>query len=313
MKKSFFPYVSSSIAIIMFIVIAGSSLIVLPSSAQLSIGSPADQQNVIVTISNDGQVEVIHEIKRTSTPRSLEAIRGVVSNVTVTDMEGNEKQFGTSAFEETTHLTIFPTSENVLVKYKLKPEINLIDNVWTWDFLYRQSTVFNFPDQVDLIFINENPILLTGGERKIKCHGCQMKLEYTLNEPEKFIDIEYEGEKFIVEMRTFSNVSKIIFNQPLKKISFNAEGEKFVTLTIPLKLLWNPYNVFLNEERILDHEFAQNETHVMLSFKPKETGMIEIIGTSVIPEFLITLVPLAVGIIMIISLQLFKSRMIILR
>jgi hypothetical protein len=294
--------------ILLFFLIIIVSIAPTISFGQLTIGSPAAQRNVEVTISEEGDVQVIHEIGRTSTVRSLETIPGNVSNLTVIDEDGNEKEFGVSEYEDSTTVTIFPVRDNVFVKYDLEPDLALQDGVWTWNFLYRQSTTFKFPERADLVFINQNPITVEDNS-KIRCHGCQMKLEYALDEPTKFFDVEYEEGKFQVEIRTFSDISKIIFNQPSKRISFDVEKEKFVTLTIPLKLLWNPYTVALDEQKILKHEFEQNETHIKLNFKPSESGRIDIIGTSVIPEFPL-FIPLVIGIVMIIGLQ-FKSRIIL--
>jgi len=80
-----------------------------------------------------------------------------------------------------------------------------------------------------------------------------------------------------------------------------------ITLIIPLELLWSPYDVYLNEEKILKHEFFSNETHSWLNFRPENSGSIEIIGTTVVPEFPI-LAPLFVGIAIVVALQL-KNRL----
>ena len=77
---------------------------------------------------------------------------------------------------------------------------------------------------------------------------------------------------------------------------------QLVTLAIPLELLWNPYEVFVDDKKILKHEFLTNETHVWLNIRPETAGHVEIIGTSVIPEFPI-LPPLALGIAMLLFIQ----------
>jgi hypothetical protein len=69
-----------------------------------------------------------------------------------------------------------------------------------------------------------------------------------------------------------------------------------------LGLLWNPYQVFLDDQKILNHEFYQNDTHVWLNIKPKTVGTIEIIGISAIPEFSL-LLPLVLGITIVIGFQ----------
>ncbi len=63
-------------------------------------------------------------------------------------------------------------------------------------------------------------------------------------------------------------------------------------------MLWEPYSIFLNDEKIFFREVNNNGTHVWLNMKPEATGEIIIIGTTVIPEFPI-IAPLAVGFLMI--------------
>ena len=44
----------------------------------------------------------------------------------------------------------------------------------------------------------------------------------------------------------------LILNQPAKKISFKInDSNQFVTTVIPLELLWGPYAVFLDDEKIV--------------------------------------------------------------
>ena len=105
-------------------------------------------------------------------------------------------------------------------------------------------------------------------------------------------------------MRTLDDISSVNFDQPNKKISFDVSDKKpFVTMIIPLELLWEPYEVFLNGQKILKHEFFSNETHAWLNIRPDNSGTVEIVGTTVVPEFPI-LAPLVVGIAFVVALQL---------
>ncbi|MGI0097993.1 MAG: hypothetical protein ACREAJ_06360, partial [Nitrosopumilaceae archaeon] len=84
------------------------------------------------------------------------------------------------------------------------------------------------------------------------------------------------------------------------------EDNQLITLIIPLELLWSPYEVYLDDQKILKHEFFSNQTHAWLNIRPETSGTIQIIGTTVVPEFPI-LSPLFIGIAIIIGLQL-KNR-----
>jgi hypothetical protein len=126
-----------------------------------------------------------------------------------------------------------------------------------------------------------------------------MVLEYSINEPKILENVKWEDKEFIVEIRSHSNIEKFNFDQPTKSITFNVSDEnRFVTTIIPLELLWKPYSVFLNDEKIYFHEYTNNGTYVWLNMKPETSGEIVIIGTTAIPEFPI-IAPLVIGFSMI--------------
>ena len=67
-----------------------------------------------------------------------------------------------------------------------------------------------------------------------------------------------------------------------------------------------PYGVFTDEEKVLRHEYAVDESHVQLNIRPETAGTVRIIGTSVVPEFPL-FVPLVLGMSMIMVLVFRKS------
>jgi len=202
-------------------------------------------------------------------------------------------------------VTLFPTEVNFGVEYDLKDVLILKDGVWTWDFLHTESkngVEFYFPDEVDLVFANDRPVRIASAEG-MRCHGCDMFLEYVIDEPIILKEIEWEEQEFLVSIRTLDEINSFNFDQPTRRLSFETTQEdRLITLIIPLELLWNPYQVYLDDQKILKHEFYQNDTHVWLNIKPKTVGTIEIIGISAIPEFSL-LLPLVLGITIVIVFQ----------
>ena len=180
------------------------------------------------------------------------------------------------------------------------------NNTWKWDFRYLETTSFIFPREVDMVFVNERPVLLD--EKKgIACHGCQMSLEYSINEPVKFENVKWEDKEFVVQIRSHANIDKLIFDQPSKNISFDIKEEnRFVGIIIPLELLWGPYAVFLNDEKIHFHDYINNGTHVWITIKPETSGQVSIIGTTVVPEFSM-MIPLIMGFFVILALPFMKK------
>jgi len=129
-------------------------------------------------------------------------------------------------------------------------------------------------------------------KKGIACHECKILLEYSINEPNNIKQVNWEDKEFLVEVRTWSEIENFDFNWLDKNISFEINGtNQFVTTVIPLELLWKPYTILLDEERIPYHEFINNGTHVWLSMRPETSGEITIIGTTVIPEYPKMLMP----------------------
>ncbi|MDH3361305.1 MAG: hypothetical protein OEL51_02985 [Nitrosopumilus sp.] len=265
-------------------------------NAQISVGEKAVQRSVEVVINSAGDVHVKHVINPANTPKQVELVNGTISNIQVTNEHGKEQQF--SVIGANNGVLIMPSNENSILKYNIEDALIQENNVLAWNFRYLETTSFILPEEVDLIFANGSPVYLD--EKKgITCHGCQMVLEYSINEPKILENVKWEEKQFIVEINSHSNIEKFNFDQPTKSITFNVSDEdRFVTTLIPLELLWKPYSVFLNDEKIYFHEYNNNGTHVWLNMKPETSGEIVIIGTTAIPEFPI-IAPLVIGFLMV--------------
>ena len=277
---------------------------VIPASAQqISIGTPA-AQTVEVNISENGTVHVTHDIKQRNQVNQVTLVKGTIKNLKVVDERGNEPQYATVGAES---ITLFPRNSDVTIEYDLDDSgLEKIGETWRWHFYYKGSPILSFPEKVDLVFANQKPVKIDD-TRGMRCHGCGVVIEYVLDEPIQKKMVQWEDREFIIEIRTLEEISSFSFDQPRRSISFDVnEGSQFITLFIPLELLWKPYDVYLNQENILKHEFWSNETHAMLNVKPKTTGTLLIIGTSVVPEFPI-LIPLFLGLTAVILIQL-KNR-----
>ena len=282
-----------------------SLVAVIPSAyAQITFGEKATQKLVEIRIDSKGNVNVIHVIKSASIPKQVDLIPGTVRDIFVMDEDGEEKQF--SVIGDNNAVLIMPSREDSILQYKLEDVISEIDNIWTWDFFYLESTSFILPEEVDLLFANERPVFLNE-QKGIMCHGCQMLLEFSINESINYQSVKWEDKEFVVEMASNSNVEEFIFEQSSKSITFNvSEQNRFVITVIPLELLWGPYSVFVDEKKILFQEYFNNGTHVWVTFFPETSGEVTIIGTTVIPEFPI-IAPLAIGFLMILVLPFMKK------
>jgi len=260
-----------------FIILVLTIAIPTVNAQEISIGEKAEQKSVKVVISSSDEIHVKHVIASSNSPKQIELIDGTITNITVSNEEGKEKQFG--IIGDNDGIMIYPSQEDTMVEYDLGDVIFLKDNVWTWDFRYLETTSFIIPEEVDLIFVNEKPVYLD--EKKgIACHGCQMILEYSIDEPKILENVKFENKEFLIEIRTFAEINQFNFDQSTKNISFEVNGEnQFVTTIIPLELLSRPYNVFMGDEKIFFHEYINNGTHVWLNIRPDNSGNVSIIGT----------------------------------
>jgi hypothetical protein len=255
---------------------------------EVSFGQPA-VQSVQITIKEDSSAHVIHIVEPSDNSRQLSVISNEFTNLQIADQDGDSVEYGETGGDRTSFL-IFPTKKKVHVEYDLVNAVSEKNGMMTWDYYYLASTSFYLPEKVDFVFVNGNPINL-GDLDGIRCHGCQVMLEYQLDKIETVKQVQWEDKKFDVRVITNADISSFEFDQPNKKISFNVgDANQYVTLIIPLELLWNPYEVFLNENKILKHEFYSDEKNVWLNIKTNETGTVEIIGVSAVPEFPITAV-----------------------
>ncbi len=290
--------------VIGFLIILSIIFVIPVADAQLSIGTKAVQKSVEVIINSNGEVHVKHVVISSNLPSQVDLIEGTVSNLVVTNEQGEEKEF--IIVGDKNGVMIFPSQRNSIIEYNLDNVLSQKDNLWTWDFSYLETTSFIMPEEVDLIFVSGTPVFL-GEKNGIACHGCQMVLEYPINELKNINQVNWEDKEFLVETITSSEIENFDFNQPAKKISFKVnDNNQFVTIIIPLELLWEPYSVFLNDDEILKREIMNNGTHVWLNIRPETSGEITIIGATVIPEFPI-IAPLAIGFLMILVVPLMKK------
>ncbi|QMU54083.1 MAG: hypothetical protein GKS07_03670 [Nitrosopumilus sp.] len=284
-----------------------SLVLVIPSTnaQEVNVSEKANQKSVKVIIDNEGNVHVKHVVSSSNSPRQMNLIDGIAQNISITDEEGKKQALATVGNNDA--VIIFPSTNDSTVEYDLKQVLLQKDSVWTWDFRYLQTTSFILPDELDLIFVNDRPIYFDDKKRGFTCHGCQMALEYSFDEPKKIMEVNWEDKKFLVEIRTFADIENFNFEQPEKLISFKInDSNRMVTNVIPLELLWGPYAVFLDDEKKLFHQYNNNGTHTWVSLRPDTAGEITIIGTTVVPEFPI-IAPLAIGFLMILMVPFMKK------
>ena len=257
-------------------------IVVFPQvTAQSDSTKQASQKLVEITLDLEGNVKVTHQINNSNQQIQLELVKGTVSNLEIINELGERKVIETD--NETKSILIAPNQGKLTVQYDLGDELILKNNIWTLDYKYLERTNFFFPDELGTIFTNGIPANLN--EKKgLACHGCQVLLEYSVNEPKNIRQVSLDDKKFFVEIITFVDFENFSFNQNEGEINFQIKDEnQFVTTIIPVDLLWEPYSVLLDNEKIDFHDYINNGTHVWIKIKPTSSGEIIINGTTTEP------------------------------
>ena len=259
------------------------------------------EQKIEIRIDEKGIAHVLHSVVGSKSAQQIETFAGALSNLSVKDKDGNDIDYLTVE-KQPLGILLPPSNKDVVfVKYDLSDVLSLKNGIWTWEYSNPELANFYFPKGVDIIWVNDRPVFL--GDKGIRHHGGDMKLEYVADEPMILKEAEWEGKKFTVGIRTLTDLGEFQFNQPTKSITFDvAGGNPLITAIIPRNLLWEPYDVYINQNKTLNSEFYNNGTHVWLGFRPDTSGTIKIVGTTVVPEFPV-FVPLVIGISIVLALQ----------
>ncbi|MFQ6075535.1 MAG: PQQ-binding-like beta-propeller repeat protein [Candidatus Bathyarchaeia archaeon] len=117
------------------------------------------------------------------------------------------------------------------------------------------------------------------------------KYIYAIKDTVSVLDyiVVFDSDSYHVAITTNSSISNLAFNQPLKQISFNVSGlsgaSGYCNVTIPIELLSGTFTVLFDGTSI-SYTLTQNSTHSSIYFEYTHSVQeIQIIGTTVIPEF----------------------------
>ena len=257
-----------------------------------------EQQKIIFEIGNHSDANVKHVIEtgawNSDRPRLIEILSGMHSSLTVTDEDGDRLSFSYDAetFEKSKFIILNQKlgDYDLIVEYDLDNFMKLEEGLWKKDIFFQSDVIIMVEDDIELIFVNSRPIDVSDA-KGINCIGCQLTLEYFKNDEiikkeilfnEQKYEIDFLSNKEITELKFFGGGSEIL--------NFNVtDSDQLLILKIPLELFKNPFDVYLTEkddmeldqiDKIRKTEFAQDETHVNLSFRTNNEGTISVLGAT---------------------------------
>ena len=295
--------------ILLISIICASFAIIPFADAQLSFGKPAYQKSIELILDETEVVKAKHVISSSSGPVDVYLFENIIEeSISVTTEDGKKLQFGIIGFGNDASISILePVKENAIVEYNLKNIFWKSDSISKLDIGYPITFSIIFEENIEFIFLNDNLIQLNDKKGISINGGGYVVLEY-YNEIPKIIEkVEWEENKFNVEIITDSEINGFNFEQTSKSISFEVnEKNKIFTIILPEELLGGPYLVLLDDEKIHYQQQIKDEKNILLSIKPQSTGEITIIGTTVIPEFSM-FIPLIMGFLVVLTVPFMKK------
>jgi hypothetical protein len=271
---------------------------------QLTMGQPPNE-DITVTIDENGTAHVVHQVQMNKVkPVQVDMINGNITNFSVTDQNGSAVQYSTLS-QSPMAVLIFPAYRNTtLINYDLIHAVSFTNGVWSWNY-YEPSdagyTDFHFPKGIDMVWANERPVYL--GDKGLRQEGNGMRLAYISNEPTTVQSVQWQDKTFYVGIRTLAKAGPPVFDQSAMSYAFNIDQpNSFVTVIMPQELLWGPYQTKINTNHTLTNEFHHNSTYAWIGIKPSQSGTVQIVGTTAIPEFPM-FVPLVIAISAVVALR----------
>jgi hypothetical protein len=295
---------------ILLITIICVSFAIIPfADAQLSFGKPAYQKSIELILDETEIVKAKHVISSSNGPVDVYLFENVIEeSISVTNEDGEEIQFGIIGFGNDASVSILePVKENTIIEYNLKNIFWKSDSISKLDIGYPITFGIKFEEKTEFIFLNNNLIQLNDKKGISINSGGYVVVEYYNEIPKIVKEVEWEENKFNVEIITDSEINRFNFEQITKSISFEVnEKNKKYSIILPEELLGGPYLVLLDDEKINYQQQVKDEKNVLLSINPQSTGEITIIGTTVIPEFSM-FIPLIMGFLVVLTVPFMKK------
>lgn len=249
--------------------------------------------SVSVAILGNGTVSVEHEVAGGGEARRVPLLGGG-DGARLVDVRavgagdgGKDYTGGIEVSDDGSYAVVPAASGGLLVGYGLEGAMRLSEpSTYSWSFLYRATTSFTLPDGVDVAFVNGQAVHFTGA-RAFTCHGCQMELEFTVDEPRGVQTFELGGdgekERIDVGVWTAAEVGPLAFDPASRSISYEAGGAsdaggRWVTLVVPPGLLGPPYRAEIGGENAPVTTFDAGGGLIGVSARPAEDGTVRIFG-----------------------------------
>ncbi len=219
---------------ILLITIICVSFAIIPfADAQLSFGKPAYQKSIELILDETEIVKAKHVISSSNGPVDVYLFENVIEeSISVTNEDGEEIQFGIIGFGNDASVSILePVKENTIIEYNLKNIFWKSDSISKLDIGYPITFGIKFEEKTEFIFLNNNLIQLNDKKGISINGGGYVVVEYYNEIPKIVKEVEWEENKFNVEIIADSEINRFNFEQITKSISFEV-NEKIKSIQL---------------------------------------------------------------------------------
>ena len=257
-----------------------------------------EQQQIIFEVGKYSDVQVKHVIEtggwNADRHRIIEIISGTHSNLTVVDEDGDRLNFSYDAetFEDSKYIILNQKLGNydLIAEYTLDNFMELKNGLWAKELKFGGDVTVMIEDDIELIFANSRPIDVSEA-KGINCIGCEMTLEYFDTEKFSSKEIFFSNDKFTIDFLSNGKISEMEFiGGGTQLLNFDViDKDQLFVMKIPFEYLLNPYDIYFTEnddtdldqiDKIRKTEFAQDKTHVNVSFRTFGEGTVSIVGAT---------------------------------
>jgi len=245
----------------------------------LPLSIEAVENNLIITISNDGDTKIIHNLNPQATVSTvtLNLITDDLSNILAVDENGiilDTIQTGNSIRIATLG------ANSVQLSYDSK--ITIQDSgIWKVKYSSTEDSTIVLPPLANIVSVNNIPLDMNN-DSLVMPPG-DISLSYTIRdvEPQDF-QIISDGLSYTVQIMTGSEIDS--FKHESGIISFNVSNDFPVLAIIPNSLSSGTFEIFLNDQLIDHQNYFQDGTSSWIRFEPQSSGMVKIIDHSIPKE-----------------------------
>lgn len=146
------------------------------------------------------------------------------------------------------------------------------------------------------------------------CEGdISWEVPLTVEETDETFNVYVDWKLFHVNVKCNSTLSNFSFNQTAKMISFQLKGISetvgYCNVSFPKEFLGGPFTIKINDTTLLITDGISNgETYLYFTFNFNSICNVKIIGTTVVPEFPNTILPIFLIVTLLVTILQKKKR-----